>query len=323
MSSANEWDPLKKVIVGISDNAKVPPLDLSMRVVNYAGTAHPESVPVGRYPAQVIAEAASDLDALSCFLQSVGVEVMRPSDTDPAYYNYCPRDSVLVYKDIAVATPMPLQSRRNEWHAFRHHLGAFSNVVDLSQPHPSTLYNAQCINNKEQLALTEVAPAFDAANVLRANDDLFYLVSNSGNQQGARLLQETIGDRGKVWPIEGVYSFMHIDSTIALLREGLMLLNPERIKTVAQLPPPLRNWDVIWAPEPEPMAVWPGYVGASKWLNVNLLSVSPDLVIIEENQHSLRKALESHKIECAMLPGRHQRTLSGGFHCVTLDIHRD
>jgi hypothetical protein len=30
----------------------------------------------------------------------------------------------------------------------------------------------------------------------------------------------------------------------------------------------------------------------------------------------------SHGIECAMLPGRQQRTLGGGFHCVTLDLLR-
>jgi N-dimethylarginine dimethylaminohydrolase len=55
---------------------------------------------------------------------------------------------------------------------------------------------------------------------------------------------------------------------------------------------------------------------------MNLFSVSPDLVALEENQHNLRKELEAHGIECAMLPIRHQRTLGGGFHCVTLDLVR-
>ena len=55
---------------------------------------------------------------------------------------------------------------------------------------------------------------------------------------------------------------------------------------------------------------------------MNLFSVNPNLVALEENQHNLRKELEKYKIDCAMLPMRHQRTLGGGFHCVTLDIVR-
>ena len=55
---------------------------------------------------------------------------------------------------------------------------------------------------------------------------------------------------------------------------------------------------------------------------MNLLSVNPDLVIIEQHQHNLRTVLEARGIECAMLPGRHQITLGGGFHCVTLDLER-
>ena len=31
MSSQNEWSQLKKVIVGIADEAKIPEIDLSMR----------------------------------------------------------------------------------------------------------------------------------------------------------------------------------------------------------------------------------------------------------------------------------------------------
>jgi N-dimethylarginine dimethylaminohydrolase len=115
---------------------------------------------------------------------------------------------------------------------------------------------------------------------------------------------------------------MHIDSTIALLREGLMLLNPSRIKSIDQLPKPLQSWDVIWAPDPVDIGHYPGYCNASIWMNMNLFSVNPNLVALEQAQHNLRVELEKHKIECAMLPTRHERTLSGGFHCVTLDLER-
>jgi N-dimethylarginine dimethylaminohydrolase len=151
---------------------------------------------------------------------------------------------------------------------------------------------------------------------------LFYLVSNTGNKKGAAYLQEIVGPDKRVHTIENVYSYAHLDSTIALLREGLMLLNPDRIKSVEQLPEVLRNWDIIWAPEPVDIGYYPGYNNASQWISVNLLSVNPNLVIVEEHQHNLRVELEKYGIETAMLPMRHARTLGGCFHCVTLDLER-
>ena len=56
---------------------------------------------------------------------------------------------------------------------------------------------------------------------------------------------------------------------------------------------------------------------------MNLFSVNPNLVVLEEHQEPTRKELEKHGIECAMLPMRHGRTLSGIFHCVTLDLERN
>jgi N-dimethylarginine dimethylaminohydrolase len=55
---------------------------------------------------------------------------------------------------------------------------------------------------------------------------------------------------------------------------------------------------------------------------MNLFSVNPNLVVLEENQLPLAEALSKHGIESKLLPMRHQRTLGGGFHCVTLDLVR-
>ena len=154
-----------------------------------------------------------------------------------------------------------------------------------------------------------------------ANDDILYLVSNSGNKKGAHYLQELLGSKYRVHTLEGVYSYMHIDSTVAFLREGLMLLNPSRIPDKSILPKPFCDWDAIYCPEPVDIG-YTYYNNASPWVNVNLLSVSDKLVIVEEHQEPLRKELEKYGIESLMLPMRHARTLGGCFHCVTLDLVR-
>lgn len=317
--STNEWSQLKKVIVGIVQEAKVPEIDLSMRTINYADVNDISNISVGDYPTQVIEEASEDLEILVNFLQSQNIEVVRPEKNNPKYYNYCPRDSVFIHKDITIAAPMPIKSRKNEWKSFEKYL---NNPISIECSYDNKLYNLNCINCNDILALTEYSPAFDAANIIRANNDILFLISNTGNKKGAQLLQELLGNEIKVNILEGVYSYMHIDSTIAFLKEGLMLLNPERIKDKNILPKPFCNWDAIWCPEPVDIGYYMDYNNASKWINMNLFSINENLVILEEHQNNLRKQLEKYNIECAMLPMRHQRTLGGGFHCVTLDLER-
>lgn len=320
MKSQNEWGKLKKVIVGVADYATIPEMDLSVRTINYADKKDTSDVLVGPYPQQVINEANEDLETLVKFLLGEGVEVVRPKRIPTEYYNFCPRDVIFTHKDLTIATPMPLECRKNAWKSL---IDRLDSTIIVPCKYQKELYNENCVSDKNTLALTEVTPAFDAANIIRANDDVLYLVSNSGNVSGSNLLQEMLGNRAKVHLLQGVYSYMHIDTTIAFLREGLMLLNPARIKSVDVLPEPFRNWDVIWCPEPVDIGYYPGYNNASEWVNMNLFSVNPNLVVLEENQHPTRKKLEKYGIECAMLPMRHGRTLSGIFHCVTLDLERE
>ena len=277
MKSQNEWDNLKKIIVRVADYARVPEVDLSVRTINYADREDVSDVPVGIYPQQVIDEANEDLEVLSDFLCDLGVEVLRPNRTPTDYYNFCPRDVIFTHKDLTLVTPMPMRCRKDAWKPLIRHLGT---TLIVPCKHQDDLYNEGCVGDKDTLALTEVMPAFDAANVLRANDDVLYLVSNSGNVTGANFLQGVLGDRAKVHLLQGVYSYMHIDTTIAFLREGLMLLNPERIKDVNVLPEPFRNWDVVWCPEPVDIGHYPGYNHASEWVNMILFSVKPNLVVL-------------------------------------------
>jgi|TARA_B100000085_G_scaffold124371_1_gene113166 N-dimethylarginine dimethylaminohydrolase len=319
MKSRNEWDQLKKVIVGRADYACMPEMERSYRHINFADKEDVSNVPNGLYPPQVIQEANEDLEVFVQFLLGEGVEVLRPEKKPTGYYSFCPRDVVVSHGDVAFAAPMPLRARKDDWKTIAQH---FDNLKRVECSYDDQLYDDDCICEKDILALTEHSPAFDAANILKANDDILYLVSNSGNKKGSKKLQSILGDDINVHLLENVYSYMHIDTTVAFLKEGLLLANPERIKDKNMLPHPFNKWDVIWCPEPVDIGYFPNYNNASPWINMNLFSVNPNLVVLEENQNPTRKELEKHGIECAMLPMRHARTLSGCFHCVTLDIDR-
>ena len=123
MLSRNEWDPLKTVIVGIADDAKIPVLDPSLRIVNYADKKHVSEIPYsGLYPKQVIDESNEDLETLALTLQSLGVEVIRPDPLNfqvhDGLYNYCPRDRLLVYGDTIVDPAMMYPCRDMEYQSY-------------------------------------------------------------------------------------------------------------------------------------------------------------------------------------------------------------
>lgn len=325
MLSRNEWDPLRHVIVGRADGARIPRLDISLRTINYSHVQDPADIPRGPYPAEVIQQANQDLEGLVTFLEAQGIQVSRPNPVPHDYYLYCPRDNIVIFDDLVLESPMALRARRYEslaFHSTIQQLEGDFRWIRLEARRQDSLYDAACVGDADRLALTEQEAVFDAANILRANDDVFYLVSNSGNRRGAELLQELLGSRRRVWPIEGIYSYMHIDSTIALLREGVMLLNPSRIKDVSQLPPPLRNWDVIWAPDPGAVPHYPGWCNSSAWVAMNVLSIDPRTVLVEQSQTELARRLEAQGFDCVLLPMRQARTLGGSFHCVTADLRR-
>ena len=55
---------------------------------------------------------------------------------------------------------------------------------------------------------------------------------------------------------------------------------------------------------------------------MNFFMVDPELAVVNRAQVPLRRLLERHGIDTVGVDLRHCRTLSGGLHCVTLDIRR-
>ena len=60
----------------------------------------------------------------------------------------------------------------------------------------------------------------------------------------------------------------------------------------------------------------------SDWIDMNLLSISPNLAVVDQDQTALIKLLEKQGIDVIRLKLRHSKMLGGGFHCITLDIRR-
>jgi N-dimethylarginine dimethylaminohydrolase len=336
--SCNEWDPVEEVILGVACNAQFPTPDASTRAIVYPDL-QPEDLPDGPVGSKLIEETTEDLERFRDALANEGVIIKRPTPwrhnasfstinwRAHGLHNYCPRDTILIIGDLIIEAPCPLRSRYFETASYRELL--LENLQRgarwISAPRPlllDELYDL-CASNAECLPNTEVL--FDAANILRLGRDVLYLVSRTANRLGAIWLQNILGAAFRVHTVPNVYAGSHIDSTFVALRPGLMLCNPARVND-QNLPPFLKEWEILYSPEMElPTQSDPSTTSrmlGSDWIDMNLFSVRPDLVVMESRQLPLIRMLESRGINVLPLQLRHSRQLGGGFHCVTLDVRR-
>jgi N-dimethylarginine dimethylaminohydrolase len=301
ISTVNEWSALKKIVVGSATDANWPGHDPVFAKEGEKTTWRESPVPRGPVSQHIIDEANEDLHNLATTLMGLGIEVVRPDpinfQTHDGLYNYCPRDRLLVHGSTVIDTAMMYPCRDMELQCY-HDILADTDVVHMPRDQGLIL---------------------DAANVCRLGDKMLFLESASGN----RAAYDWLCKQFPAVTIElcNFYAGVHIDSTIVPLREGLVMLNASRINSET-CPRVFDGWHKIWVGDVVAQDFYK-YPYASKWIAMNMLVVDPHTVICDRNQTELIKTLQSYRFEVIPLELRHSRTLGGGFHCVTLDLHRE
>ena len=209
ISTTNEWDQLKSIIVGLAWGANKPENCHFKRP--------------GPFPSIVTAQADADLNNFVDVLKHEGVKVYRPQRhrfVPNGMYNYCPRDRLLIIGDTVIDCNMQYPCREEEIQ----YLPIPQDVNVLRVPRDQGIF-------------------FDAANVCRLNNTLLYLKSPSANQEGADWLQQQFPNHN-VETTE-TYSGIHIDSTFVPVQNGLVLVNKDRVSSKT-LPKCFKDWNVIW-----------------------------------------------------------------------------
>jgi N-dimethylarginine dimethylaminohydrolase len=332
--SHDEWSPLEEVVLGTTEGCEAI-FTPDVSVAHFLGTDVETLERLASSERSVIrraaAEVTEDLERLGETLGSAGVVVRRPPSPQPGqielagwrtsqFYSLAPRDSVLVVGRTVIEAPMPCRARYIETFPLRQLLSeAFTaGAVWISPPKPQLLDSTYLL--EEGVArLAEDEILFDAPNVVRCGEDLFYNVSNTGNRKGAEWLRRTLGDQYRVHEVS--VRCDHLDTTLVFLRPGLVLVNASRFSPET-LPEVCRSWKVIWFDEP----VDEGYLFsvplASPWIGMNVLSIDPDTVVVNDRQRPLIRLLEKHGLTVVPQRFRHTRTFGTGFHCCTLDLRR-
>lgn len=165
---------------------------------------------------------------------------------------------------------------------------------------------------------------FDGAQCLRLGGDLMVNIATENHRLAVDWLERHLAGRFRLHRVYKL-SDNHIDSKVIALRPGLLLVRNESI--VDQLPAPLQKWDALVAPAPDTNN-FPTYedddlILTSKYIDLNVLSLSPDTVLVNSACPELMRMLEMSRFTVVPVQHRHRRLFGGGFHCFTLDTVRE
>jgi N-dimethylarginine dimethylaminohydrolase len=301
ISTNNEYGALKSVLLGTAENMAWPDNDREFNDgiarSTYAGT-----LSKGALPSLVIDQATEDLDKFADTMERKGINVVRPQTVGP-HWAYSARDVLLTIGDKVIECPTPFSSRAFELELYPALQEADGKIIRAPKPQDSN------------------DPMFDAANVLKLDDKLLYSMSHSANEAGAEWLQEQVGTAYEVvkWKVLN-YQITHIDSTLLSCAPNTILINATRVDD-DQLPTFMHDYRKIWI-EDIVTTQFVDFPYSSKWIGMNVLSLDPETIVVDETQVNLIERLKSEKFDVIALPMRQSRTLGGGFHCVTCDIER-
>jgi glycine amidinotransferase len=356
VNSWNEWDPLLEIVVGSAENACFEPTEPGTRPQLRDGSGGP--FPTGPKPAELIELANAELDGLVALLEAHDVVVRRPEplrfaepvrtptfEVQNGYCAVCPRDVLITIGNEIIEATMSRRARYFEYLAYRGLVSAYWNAdpraVWTVAPKPSmadgmyrhefwqwSLEERHRQMHLFEFCITQDEVVFDAADMTRLGRDILVQESMTTNRAGITWLKRHLEPQGlRIHPVHFPLDFFpsHIDCTFVPLRPGLILTNPER---------PLREgeerlfydngWELVDAPQPTSTnEEMPLYCQSSKWLSMNVLSVSPTTVICEEQEKPLQHLLDKLGFDVLTIPFRHVFEYGGSLHCATWDVRRD
>ena len=300
ISTSNEYGKLKSVIVGSVNNMSWPADDKEFNT-SIDRSTYPTTLIRGAIPDAVKHEATEDLERLVNILENKKIKVYRPLTNKP-HWAYSARDIILTIGDMVIQCPTPFDSRADELELYPF----LNDCKPVRAPRPR--------NSND--------PCFDAANILKVDDKLVYSLSHSANDAGADWLQKTVGTAYEVvkWKVVD-HEITHIDSTLLTINKNTVIVNASRVKE-QDLPNFMQDYKKIWIDDIVSRD-FDHFPYASKWIGMNMLSLDPETVLVDEIQVELKKKLEENNFNVITTSMRQSRTLGGGFHCVTNDLVRE
>ena len=352
----NEFDPLKRVIVGRADGCMIPPPELPMEC----------KIPVdsdmrgswGPRPQHTVDAGNAQLDGFARILEKRGIVVDRPTPIDfnqeigtPDWKNGSmfgcmpPRDVILTVGNEMVEATMSYRCRWFEYLCTRPLLEEWykldPNMRWEAAPKPRLTdrsykagYLSRAMTIEARLKLTEAKdfvtteeePLFDAAELARCGKDIIVQHGFTANLAGIDWLRRHFADRGlriHKMNFPGDPYPCHIDATLVPLRPGLVLNNPtRRLLPEHKVLFDKNDWEVVVAAQPMHKSP-PPLCYSTVWVSMNVFMLDPKTVFCEASETNQHEQFDKLGLEVIPIPFRDVYPFGGGLHCATVDIYRE
>lgn len=302
-------------------------------------------------------ELNEDVEGLVKTIESLGVKVHRPmklpfnADNIRGFgWESAPvpalniRDNTLILGDEIIETPPAVRSRYLETRLLA---PVFMNYFEqgahwTTMPRPIMTDNSFDLSYARDTETTLGGPTepiedqepspydvgyemmLDGAQCLRLGRDLIVNIANQNHALACNWLERHVGERYRIHRVYRM-SDNHIDSMLLALRPGVFLARHAGLRDL--LPEPFKKWQLIVPPQPSehhfPVYDDGDMVLTSPYIDLNVLSINPETVLVNEECVDLIRTLEHEKFTVVPVRHRHRRLFGGGFHCFTLDTVRD
>lgn len=350
-----EYDTLKRVIVGVEsyENSKI--VDITMKHFFKDNLKNDyyrdESFTSYAVSDQQITERKEDLDNLANVLTSHGIIVTRPNKCNRIrgvktpyfnsvfYSNSNVRDLTLTFGNKVITSQTTVRSRYFEnilLNDILHDEMINHDKILLSPPIASLADDKidfcdwieyGCADKKFDFNFEIL---FDAANCIKVTpSDIIMNIGNRNHYNGYTWLKNVLPNVN----IHPVYMCdNHIDGTLLPIAPGIFLVNTSFLKKDIKdyLPKKFHNWNFIEVNERKlDMKIYDDalltgpQLATYEGININVLSISPDKIIIQDNAYRVIDALTKYNFNIIPIKFRHGVIFGGGIHCSTLDLERD
>ncbi|KAF4718736.1 hypothetical protein FOZ62_020849, partial [Perkinsus olseni] len=116
----------------------------------------------------------------------------------------------------------------------------------------------------------------------------------------------------------------HIDCTFVSVRPGLVITNPDRPPVEEEIKFFKQNdWRLVDVPMWNGTKEHPVFCQSSRWLSMNVFSITPDKICVEDDEQDLIRLLEGeYGFDVLGIPYRGVFEFGGSLHCSTWDVRR-
>jgi len=359
ISSWNEWDALKHVIVGRTDIGGMEPKpEPGMIVQPMIGASLDEW---GPFPEDQVERGTKEIEAFVKILEKRGIRVDRPTGIDPTqtvqtpdweheglYSIMPPRDMLMPVGNEIIEATMSQRSRWFEFITLRPLLEQYfkedPDFLWTAAPKPrltdesfdmdywDNYYNVW--SEKEKLEATKLGkfkwtekePMFDAADAMRCGKDIFVQISSATNLSGIDWLRRHLATRGlRVHEVSfNTMQPWHIDTTTFTPREGLLFQNGAWMPHQEEFHELFRmnDWEIVMC-APAGRDESHELAGCSCYLGYNVFSLDPKTICVETAEKPLMDQLDSYGFDIVPVDFNEVSPFGGGLHCATVDIFRE